>query len=106
MSRLPGGAHYRVEIMIVGAAAAEIAGHRVARLLARRLRIDFEQAHRRHDLARRAEAALRSKLFDESLLHRMEFAVRAFQPFDGGYPAPAQRVGQCRAGVMRKVIDE
>src|SRR6516164_5439990 len=106
MSRLPGGAHHRVEIMVIGAAAAEIARHRVARLLARGLWIGLQQAYRRHDLPRRAEAALRSEFVDESLLHRMQLAIRAFEPFDGGDLAPAQRVGQRRAGMMRNVVDE
>src|SRR4029078_3469611 len=59
MSRLPGGMHHRLQIMVIGAAAAQVAGHRVARLLDRGFRIGMQQSARRHDLARRAEAALR-----------------------------------------------
>src|SRR5215831_6869599 len=100
MSRLPGGPHDRIEIVIVGAAAAEIARERVARLVAGRLRIGLEQCHRRHDLTRRAEAALRRKLVDEGLLHLVQLTVRAFEPFDGRDLAPTQRMRERRAGMM------
>src|SRR5712691_5087243 len=102
MSRLPSGPHDRVEIVVVGAAAAEIAGERVARLVAGRLRIGLEQRHARHDLAGRAEAALRSKLVDERLLHLVQLAVRTLEPFDGHDLAATQRMGQRRAGMMRR----
>src|SRR5262245_31862952 len=83
MSRLPSGPHDRVEIVVVGTAPTEIAGERVARLIARRLWIALEQRHRRHDLARRAEAALRRQLVNERLLHLVQLAVRTLEPFDG-----------------------
>src|ERR1700757_2931626 len=91
MSRLPGGPHDRIEIVIIGAAAAEIAGERVTRFVASGLRIGLEQRHRRHDLPRRAEAALRRKLVDEGLLPLVQLAVRPLEPFDGRHLAPAQR---------------
>src|SRR5215510_16350845 len=94
MSRLPSGPHDRIEIVIVGTAPTEIAGECVARLVARRLRIGLEQGHGRHDLARRAEAALRSKLVDERLLHLVQLAIRTLEPFDGHDLATTQRVRQ------------
>src|SRR5437016_9774819 len=106
MSRLPSGPHDRVEIVVVGTAPAEITGERVARLVAGRLRIGLEQRHARHDLARRAEAALRSKLIDEGLLHLVQLAVRTLEPFDGGDLAATQRMRQRRAGMMRHVVDQ
>src|SRR5215468_5018296 len=100
MLRLPGGAHHRIEIMIVGAAAAEIAGERETRLVARRLGVHLEQSDRRHDLARRTETALGREFLDEGLLHRMQFAVRAFPPLAGRNLAAAQRMGERRAGMV------
>src|SRR5215467_244390 len=97
MSRLPSGPHDRIEIVIVGTAPTEIAGECVARLVARRLRIGLEQRHRRHDLARRAEAALRSKLVNVRLLHLVQLTVRTLEPLDGGDLAATQRMGQRRA---------
>src|SRR5215470_6793244 len=106
MSRLPSGPHDRVEIVIVRTAPTEIAGECVARLVARRLRIALEQRHGRHDLARRAEAALRRELVDEGLLHFVQLAVRTLEPFDGHDLAATQRVGQRRAGVMWNVVKQ
>src|SRR5215813_9200141 len=99
-SRLPSGPHDRVEIVIVGTTPAEIAGESVTCLVTGRLWIGLEQRHRRHDLARRAEAALRSKLVNEGLLHLVQLAVRTLEPFDGGNLTATQRVGQRRAGMM------
>src|SRR5580693_8451194 len=97
ISRLPGCAHDRVEIMVVGAASAEVAGQRVTHLVAGRFRIDLEKGNRRHDLAGSTEAALRRQLLDECFLHRMQLAVRAFEALDGGDLAAAQRVSERRA---------
>src|SRR5215510_9510851 len=103
-SRLPSGPHDRVEIVVVSTAPTEIAGERVARLVTGRFRIGLEQRHRRHDLSRGAEAALRSKLVDEGLLHLVQLAIRTLEPFDGGDLAATQRVRQRRAGMMRRVV--
>src|SRR6266566_9122027 len=104
MLRLPGGAHHRIEIMVISAAAAEIAGERKAGLVARRFGVHLEERDPRHDLAGRAEAALGRELFDESLLHRVQFAIGAFQPLDGRDLAATQPMRQRRAGVVRYVI--
>src|SRR6266849_9547949 len=90
MLRLPGGAHHRIEIMIVGAAAAEIAGERKASLVARRFGVHLEERDRRHDLAGRAETTLRREFLDKGLLHRVQFAIAAFQPLDGRNLAATQ----------------
>ena len=52
----------------IGTAAAEVAGHRIADLLARRLRGPFEQRRGADDLTRGAEAALERVLGHECLL--------------------------------------
>src|SRR5215471_2191608 len=76
------GGHHRVQVIVVRAAAAQVARQRVPRLVARRLRVRLEQRDRRHDLARGAEAALRAELVDHRLLHRMQLAVRPLEAFD------------------------
>ena len=65
-----GGAQDGALDLRVGAAAAEVAGHRLVDLLTRRLRRALEQRRRADDLARRAEPALESVLGDERVLHR------------------------------------
>src|SRR5690349_9362872 len=74
--RVARGAHDGVQVIVVGTAATQIAGHRMPRLLACGLRILLQQRHRRHHLPRRAEAALRTQLIDERLLHGMQLAFR------------------------------
>ena len=61
----------------IGAAAAEVAAHRRAHLLARRPRRRRQQRGRRDDLARRAEAALERVLLDERPLQRRQRALVA-----------------------------
>src|SRR4051794_31064594 len=84
MSRLPRRPHDAFEIMVVGAAPAEIAGHREARLFHRRVRIVLQQSDRGHHLAAGTEAALRSKFRDECCLHLVQFAVRSLDALDRG----------------------
>src|SRR4051794_39444325 len=105
ISGLPRCAHDRLEVVIVGAAPAEIAGHRHACFLDRRFGIVFEQRNCGHDLTGRTEPALRSEFLDHGLLHRMQFAVRSFDTFDGDDFAPAHRVGQRRAGITRHIVE-
>src|SRR5712671_822310 len=105
MSGLPRCAHDGLQIVIVGAAPAEIAGHRHACFLDRRFGIVFEQGNCGHHLTGRAEPALRSEFLNKSLLHRMQFAVRSFDTFDGDDLAPAHRVSQRRAGVARHIVE-
>src|SRR5690606_20070258 len=78
-----GRAHHGIEVVVVGAAAAQVAGHGLARLLARGRGIPLQQRHRGHDLPRRAEAALRAQLLDEGLLHRVQRAIGPAQALDG-----------------------
>src|SRR5215813_4946334 len=104
--RLPGGAHHRIEIMVIGAAAAEIARHRMASLVARRFGVHLEQGDRRDDLAGRAEAALRREFLDEGFLHRVQLAIRALQAFDGRDFAATQRMRQRRTGMVRYIVDQ
>ena len=100
------GPHDGIQIVIVGTAAAQVAGHRETRFVSGRVRVCLQQRHRRHDLARGAEAALRPQFIDHGLLYRVQFARRAFQPLDGGdCPAP-DRVSQRRAGIVRDAVDQ
>src|SRR6516165_7167693 len=105
ISSLPGCAHDGSEIVVVGTASAEIAGHGEPRLVDRRLGVELQKGHGRDDLAGRTEAALRSELLDHGLLHLVQFAVRSFDAFDGGDLAPAHRVGEGRARIGRDVIE-
>jgi len=77
-SQLDGGADAGV-----GAAATDIAAHRVFDILIRRLRGGFQQAYRRHDLACLAVAALSNVPFYPGLLHRLAHCVCLY-PFDSG----------------------
>src|SRR5258706_15952685 len=106
MFRLPGGAHRRIEIMVIGPGAAEIAGERKASVVAGRFWSHLEERNRGHDLAGRAETALRRQFLDESLLHRVQFAIGAFQALNGGDLAATQRMRQRRARVMRYIVDQ
>ncbi len=56
----------------IGAAAAEIAGHVFADLVIRAGMALADAGHRRHDLARRAVAALEGVMFEESGLHGVQ----------------------------------
>src|SRR6266849_11133020 len=69
ISSLPGCAHDGFEIVIVGTAPAQIAGHREPCLIDRRFRVVLQQCDRRYDLSGRTEAALRSEFRDHGLLH-------------------------------------
>ena len=63
-------------------AAAEVAAHELLDLLVRARSALREQGHGGQDLARRAAPALKGVVADERLLHRMQAAVVAGQPFD------------------------
>src|ERR1700752_5144230 len=77
-----GRAHLPIQVMIVSAAPAEIAGQRVPHFVARRVRVLVQQRHGRHDLPRSAETALRAELVDHGLLALVQLAVNAFEAFD------------------------
>ena len=104
--RFSGGTHDAVEIVVVGAAATQIARHRQARLVTRGLGIVFEQRDRRHHLPGRAEPTLRRELGDERLLHRVQLAIGAGQALDGHHLARAHRVRERRTGDMADIVDE
>ena len=63
-------------------------------LLARRVRIDLEEADGRHDEPGHAERALEALLVHHAALHRVQLAVRAGQPFD-------RHDGPCRTVCVR-----
>src|SRR5688500_6363910 len=68
--------------VMVARAPAEIPLETGADLLLGRMRVAAEQLVRRHDHSGRAEAALKSVLFGERLLQRMQLADGS-QTFDG-----------------------
>src|SRR5215472_16488244 len=59
----------------IGTAAADVAAHELADLLIRARPSLRQQRDRRHDLARRAKAALKSIVANERLLHWVQGAV-------------------------------
>ena len=71
---------HALQIIVIGATPAEIAGQRLAHLVDGRIRVGLEQRHRRHHLAGRAKAALRRQFGDEGLLHLVKFAVGPSSP--------------------------
>src|SRR5215468_218090 len=83
ISSLPGCAHDGSQIVIVGPAPADIAGHCESRLVDRRFGVVLQQGHGRDDLARRTESALRPELLDHGFLHFVQFAIRPFDAFNG-----------------------
>src|SRR5579871_6055359 len=105
ISSLPGCAHDGLEVVVVGSAPADVAGHGAPRLVDRRLRGVFQECDGRDDLPGRTEAALRSEFLDHGLLHGMQFAVRPLDAFDGGDLAATDRVGQRRARIGRHIIE-
>src|SRR5271154_11109 len=105
ISSLPGCAHDGFEVMVVGPASTEIAGHGEARFVDGRLGFVLQQRTRRHDLAGGTEAALRTEFLHHGLLDLVQLAVRPFDAFDGGDLAPADVVGERRAGIGRDIVD-
>src|SRR5262249_25959469 len=105
MSSLPGCAHDGSQVVVVGSAPADVAGHRSPRLLDRRFGVLLQQGNRGDDLAGRTEAALGSEFLDHGFLHLVQFAIRPFDAFDSGDLAPAHRVRQRRARIGRHVVE-
>src|SRR5262245_14559957 len=89
--RVARGAADRAPDALVGAAAAEVPGHRRADLLVPRPRILGEQCGRAQDLARLTVAALRDALRDPGPLEPVQAALR--EPLDGE-DAPTRGVGR------------
>src|SRR5215212_9709087 len=80
---IAGRAHDGVQVVVVGAATAEVAGHRMARFLAAGLRVLLQQRYSGHYLPGCAEATLRRQFVHEGLLHRMQLAGWTAQSFHG-----------------------
>ncbi len=59
---------------------------------------------KRHDEARRAEAALRAMTVDHGLLHGMQRAVPGRQMLDGHHMGGVQRADEADAGVDRLIL--
>ena len=76
----PRACAHRRDDMRIGAAAAEIARHVFADLVVGAGMAFADAGDRRHDLARRAIAALEGVLVEEGRLHRMQRAVRRASP--------------------------
>src|SRR5215472_120540 len=71
-SQLGGGIEDGADDLVVAGAAAEVAGEPVARLSLRRIQIAVEQRLGSDQQARRAEAALQRRMFQEFSLQRMQ----------------------------------
>src|SRR4051812_23700989 len=69
------GVEHGAHDLVVPGAAAQIAGQPVAGLFLGRVRVLVEQRLGRDDKARRAEAALQRRVFEEFLLHRMQLVA-------------------------------
>ena len=90
-----GAGRDRLHDVVVAGAAADIAFELVADgLLVELVALAVHHIDRRHDHARRAEAALQAVVLAEGLLHRMQRAVRRRPALDGQRrwrPRPARR---------------
>src|SRR5437667_2960350 len=94
----------RVENVRVARAAAQVSAQPFGDFVARRLRVLREQMDRRHDHAWRAEAALQAVAVPESLLHRMQMAVR--DAFDRRDRRAVGLHGEHRARLDGLAVDE
>src|SRR3954453_5483306 len=81
--RLRRGGPDGVYDVLIARAPAEIALEAMPDFVIRRIRMVGQKLLRRHDHARRAEAALQAVLVPEGLLDGVELAVRGGQSFDG-----------------------
>ncbi len=101
-----GAAHQRGQDLVVVLAATQVARDAVRQLLARRVRVDLEEADGGHDEAGHAEGALEALLVDDRLLHGVQRAVGGGEPLDAHHAPVAHGVRQHRARVVRHVVDE
>src|SRR4051812_28287598 len=90
----------RIQDVLIGAAAAEVAAHRAPNLVVRRGRTLVEQSPHAHDLAGGAEAALVAIGLDEGALDRVE-RVAIAQPLDRADLAAVAVDRENQAGVHR-----
>src|SRR6266849_2462089 len=82
----------------VSAAAAEVPAHVLPDLIGRAGVALLDAGDRGHDLAGGAVTALIGVVVQEGLLHRVQAAVRARDPFDSGDPLPLSLHGEREAG--------
>src|SRR6267143_955465 len=89
----------------VGAAATEVPAHVLPDLVGRAGVALLYAGDRGHDLAGGAVAALIGVVVQEGLLHRVQAAVRARDPFDSSDPLPLSLHGEREAGQHAPSID-
>src|SRR5581483_8207594 len=89
---------------IIARAAAEIARHPFLDLLFARLGIFVEERFGGHDLARRADAALKAAVLDERLLQGVKLAVRG-EPFNRLNMLAVAGDGESQARADQTAID-
>src|SRR5207302_8836857 len=95
----------RLDDLRVAGAAAQVAGKRLADLVARWIRAGFEQRARRQQDARRAVTALRSSQLGERRLQWMELGA-VCHALDGRDGAALQLYRQQQAAQLRPAVDE
>src|SRR3954469_1403057 len=106
MSRLLSSAHDAAQVVIIGAAPTEIPGHREARLFYCWMRILTQQCDGGHDLTAGTKPTLWTQFRHKCCLHLVQLAVRSFDAFDRGDLPIANAVGQRRAGIHRRAIED
>src|SRR4051812_1512432 len=82
----------------IGAAAADIAAHELPDLRCGMSTAFIDKGYCGHDLTRGAIAALESIVFDECLLHGVQFLIPG-EAFDGGHLFAFIGDGKAEAGV-------
>src|SRR5579859_338858 len=95
----------RLDDLVVAGAAAEIAHHPVFDLVLAGVRVAVQQRFRRHDLARRADAALEAAVIDEGLLQRMQLLALG-HALDRGDPRAVHLHGQRDAGGDEAAVEQ
>src|SRR5204862_3048209 len=99
------GAHAGLDDIRVRTAAAEVPSDRAAHVILGRRSVLPEKSDDRHDLARRAKAALEGIRVDEGALHRVQLAILR-DPFDGLHSLPLARDGERHARVDGSAVHE
>ena len=103
ISRAP--CEHRFDDVVIARAAADIAFELFAdRVLVELRALAVDDVDRRHDHARRAEAALQAVIVLERLLHRMQLAALG-EPFDRRDVRASQRGREHGAGLDRASVD-
>src|SRR5690606_29204181 len=94
----------RLADTVVGAAPAEVAGHRLVDVGVRRVRLALEQRDRAHDLPGLTVAALRDVLVDPGLLDLMQRAVLRGDAFDRRDLDTLERLHRKLARLHRRAV--